>query len=127
MNGIRVWLVLSAFVWLVWGCGHKKIKHDFENPRHSASAAPDTRESVPLSVDAAQEHRMVMVQHLETVEHIVAALAEENFERARFLTEAHLGFFMHRQVMARQTPQDFPPSTMIVPWLIMKPPKNWPG
>jgi hypothetical protein len=51
-----------------------------------------------------------MLQHLETIQHIVAALADEQFERAQGLTETHLGFFMHRQAMARQHPEDFPPA-----------------
>jgi hypothetical protein len=51
-----------------------------------------------------------MLQHLETIQAIVAALVEEDFERAQGLTEAHLGFFMHRQAMARQQPERFPPA-----------------
>lgn len=31
---------------------------------------------------------------------IVAALAAEDFQLAKGLTESHLGFFMHRQAMA---------------------------
>jgi len=50
-----------------------------------------------------------MLQHLESLEAIVAAMAAEDFERAQGLTEAHLGFFMHRQAMASQLPQRFPP------------------
>jgi DNA-binding GntR family transcriptional regulator len=51
-----------------------------------------------------------MLQHLETIQAIVAALVEEDFERAQGLTEAHLGFFKHRQVMAEQQPERFPPA-----------------
>jgi hypothetical protein len=79
-------------------------------PRHEAIAIPDTRIPVQLPAGAAQEHRAVMLQHLETVQHIVAALADEEFERAQGLAETHLGFFMHRQAMARQHPEDFPPA-----------------
>jgi len=69
----------------------------------------DTRHPIPLSSSEAQEHRAVMLQHLETIQVIVNALVEEDYELAKGLTEAHLGFFMHRQAMARQQPEQFPP------------------
>ncbi len=71
---------------------------------------PDTREPIGLPAEAGRAHRDVMLQHLETVQAIVAALADEDYERARGLTEAHLGFFMHRQAMLKQKPEDFPPA-----------------
>ncbi|MDE3117510.1 MAG: hypothetical protein KGL03_00715 [Nitrospirota bacterium] len=71
---------------------------------------PDTRTALDLTAQEGREHRAVMLQHLETVQAIVAALAEEDFVRAQGLTEAHLGFFMHRQAMARQHPESFPPA-----------------
>jgi len=51
-----------------------------------------------------------MLQHLETIQVIVNALVEEDYELARGLTESHLGFFMHRQAMAQQHPEQFPPA-----------------
>jgi hypothetical protein len=71
---------------------------------------PDVRTPVVLSGQTGREHRRVMTQHLETVQAIVAALAAEDFERAQALTETHLGFFMHRQAMASQEPERFPPA-----------------
>lgn len=71
---------------------------------------PDTRAPLALTAQEGREHRAVMLQHLETVQAIVAALAEEDFVRAQGLTEAHLGFFMHRQAMAGQHPESFPPT-----------------
>ena len=62
---------------------------------------PDVRTPVQLDADARQEHRAVMLQHLETVQAIVAALADEDYRLAQGLTETHLGFFMHRHAMAR--------------------------
>lgn len=70
----------------------------------------DIRHPIPLSDEAGKEHRAVMLQHLETVQVIVAALADEDYELAKGLTEAHLGFFMHRQVLAKQQPENFPPA-----------------
>lgn len=71
---------------------------------------PDVRTLIALSTEARQEHRAVMLQHLETIQAIVAALAEEDYRLAQGLTEAHLGFFMHRHAMAKQEPADFPPA-----------------
>lgn len=71
---------------------------------------PDTRRAIPLSSSAGKEHRAVMLQHLETIQVIVDALVEEDYELAQGLTEAHLGFFRHRQAMAHQEPEKFPES-----------------
>lgn len=71
---------------------------------------PDQREPLRLTAEANIQARTVMRQHLESVERVVDALAREDFDSARDLTEAHLGFFMHRQAMLRQKPEDFPPA-----------------
>lgn len=52
----------------------------------------------------------MMLQHLETIQVIVNALVEEDYELAKGLTESHLGFFMHRQAMVQQQPDHFPPA-----------------
>jgi hypothetical protein len=70
----------------------------------------DTRHPIPLSSSARKEHRAVMLQHLESIQVIVNALVEEDYELAKGLTESHLGFFMHRQAMASQQPGNFPPA-----------------
>ena len=69
---------------------------------------PDVRTPVQLDAVARQEHRAVMLQHLETIQAIVAALAEEDYQLAQGSTETHLGFFMHRHAMVRQQPENFP-------------------
>lgn len=71
---------------------------------------PDTRQVIPLSAEAGKEHRAVMLQHLETIQVIMNALVEEDYKLAQGLTEAHLGFFRHRQAMAYQEPEKFPES-----------------
>lgn len=70
----------------------------------------DVRQPISLSAAAGREHRAVMLQHLETLQVIMNALVEEDYELARGLTETHLGFFMHRQAMASQQPEQFPPA-----------------
>ncbi len=51
-----------------------------------------------------------MLQHLETMQVIMNALIEEDYELARGLTESHLGFFMHRLAKASQPSENFPPA-----------------
>ena len=77
-----------------------------QNRIHITSA---TRHSILLPVAAVNEHRAAMLLHLETIQAIVKALVEEDYELAQSLTGSHLGFFMHRQAMAKQDPSNFPP------------------
>jgi hypothetical protein len=95
-------VVLSA------GCSEVEGRHD-EQPSIPYLTS-DSRHPIPLSPSAGKEHRAVMLQHLETIQVIVNALVEEDYELARGLTELHLGFFMHRQAMASQQPENFPPA-----------------
>ena len=92
---------------LLWGCRHAD---EIRVQDHHVADIPDTRVPIEMSAEARRQHRSVMLQHLETIQAIVAALVEEDFERAQGLTEAHLGFFMHRQAMAQQQPEQFPPA-----------------
>jgi hypothetical protein len=86
------------------------VEHHGEDQWPNPYLTPDTRYPIPLSSSDAKEHRAVMLQHLETIQVIVNALVEEDYEMAKGLTESHLGFFMHRQAMAQQHPDQFPPA-----------------
>ena len=99
--GILV-VVLSA------GCTEVEPRHGEQ--RSNPYLTSDTRHPIPLSSPAGQEHRAVMLQHLETIQAIVNALVEEDYELAKGLTESHLGFFMQRQAMAQQQSENFPPA-----------------
>lgn len=100
--------ILFLLMILVTGCVEQKpvSPADEVSPVH----LPDVRTPISLGPAAQQEHRAVMLQHLETIQAIVAALADEDYRLAQGLTESHLGFFMHRYAMARQEPADFPPA-----------------
>lgn len=87
-----------------------EVEHRPEAHRPDPILTSDTRQAIPLSASAGKEHRAVMLQHLETVQVIVNALVDEDYELAKGLTESHLGFFMHRQAMARQQSENFPPA-----------------
>lgn len=90
------------------GCTDARSRQGEQSPNPYMTS--DTRHPIPLSSQAGKQHRLVMLQHLETIQGIVSALAEEDYELAKGLTETHLGFFMHRQAMASQQPENFPPA-----------------
>jgi len=102
ISGMLVVMLLAT------GCAEQKSTSSASGVR--PVHLPDVRTPVPLDAEARQEHRAVMLQHLETVQAIVAALADEDYRLAQGLTETHLGFFMHRHAMAHQQPENFPPA-----------------
>ena len=102
-------VALGAFC-VVLSAGCTEVGHRHGEQRSNPYLTSDTRHPIPLSSGAGKEHRAVMLQHLETIQVIVNALVEEDYELAKGLTESHLGFFMHRQAMASQQPENFPPA-----------------
>ncbi|MEW6544658.1 MAG: hypothetical protein AB1411_13760 [Nitrospirota bacterium] len=96
-------LVIGSLMLLGGGCVEAGRRSEPVSP-------PETRQRLVVPPDTKREARAVMRQHLESVQQIVAALAREDFEQAQGLTETHLGFFMHRQAMQKQRPEDFPPA-----------------
>ena len=90
------------------GCSEAERRHD--EPPSIQYLTSDSRHPILLSPSAGKEHRAVMLQHLETIQVIVNALVEEDYELARGLTELHLGFFMHRLAKASQPSENFPPA-----------------
>ena len=90
------------------GCSEAERRHDEQQSIPHLTS--DSRHPIPLSPSAGKEHRAVMLQHLETIQVIVNALVDEDYELARGLTELHLGFFMHRLAKASQPSENFPPA-----------------
>ncbi len=90
------------------GCSEAERRHD-EQPSIPYLTS-ESRHPIPLSPSAGKEHRAVMLQHLETIQVIVNALVDEDYELARGLTELHLGFFMNRLAKASQPSENFPPA-----------------
>ena len=88
-------------------CSEVERRHD--EPQSIQYLTSDSRHPISLSPSAGKEHRAVMLQHLETMQVIMNALVEEDYELARGLTELHLGFFMHRLAKASQPSENFPP------------------
>jgi hypothetical protein len=95
-------LALAVSGLILWaGCADR-------TPRPGAiplmGGVPDTRTPIDLPPEAGRAHRDVMMQHLETVQVLVGALADEDFKQAEEVTEAHLGFFARRHVAAQHAP-----------------------
>ena len=105
LAGTATWAICAL---LFAGC--TEVEHHREEQRPNPYLVSDTRQPISLSPSAGKELRAVMLQHLETLQVIMAALVEEDFELAKGLTESHLGFFIHRQAMASQQPGNFPPA-----------------
>ena len=96
-------IVGCAVLWTA-GCNHDKSKP------YELGDVPDTRTPVRLPAEADQAHREVMMQHLETVQVLTGALADEDFDLAKGVTEAHIGFFARRHVVTRQKMGSIPPA-----------------
>lgn len=111
----RCLLVLLA-VWLVFGiggCGNG-LKDVRQYERGEAAEAlpviPDTRQAIRLSPEAQTEHQGAMVQHLQTMEGIVEALAAGDFMLAQMRADAHPMFFERRMALVRQRMETYPPT-----------------
>jgi hypothetical protein len=106
-------LIMSQ-VLLVWGCAeHHEMGHHVHPAQGDAKEVrsdPARTGLISMGLDpAAQEaHKTVMRAHFEGVHKIVAALAEEDFVKAREITEYELGFAKHREAMRLQKPEHFP-------------------
>lgn len=97
-----------------WGCAeHHGRAHHVHTPQEHVEevrTSPASNGRISLGLDpAAQEiHQSVMHAHFEAMHNIIAALAEEDFHRARKITKSDLGFAKHREAMRRQQPEHFP-------------------
>lgn len=102
--------VVPGLLSIIFSAGCTEVEHRHGEQRSNPILTSDVRHPIPLSSAAGTEHRAVMLQHLETIQVIMNALVDEDYELAKGLTETHLGFFMHRQAMASQQPENFPPA-----------------
>ena len=98
-------LVLAGCA-VFWAAG---CNHDTPKP-YELGDVPDTRTPIQLPAEADRTHREVMMMHLETVQVLTGALADGDYELAKGVTEAHLGFFARRHVITRQKMGAIPPT-----------------
>jgi hypothetical protein len=86
-------------------------------PAHSPAAgmkaagsptASDSRISLNLEPRVQELLKQTMREHLEAIQAIVAALAQENYKRASAVAHEDLGFLKHHQAMQREQGATFP-------------------
>ncbi|GKS60118.1 hypothetical protein YTPLAS18_36450 [Nitrospira sp.] len=109
----HVGLVFLLTSGLLAGCGDglKDVRqYEQREPVPPLVSPPDTRQVLPLSESAVREHRDVMLQHLETLDQIVGALAKGNFVLAEMQANAHASFFERRMLTVKQRFEDYPPN-----------------
>ncbi len=108
-----MWLLTPIVAAVLAGCGDGlgDVRH-YERGETPPPLVlvPDTRQPVELEAAAAQEHRDVMLQHLETLDQIVGALAEGNFMLAQMQAQAHASFFARRMRTVMKRLEDYPPN-----------------
>ncbi|CAI4033915.1 hypothetical protein DNFV4_04357 [Nitrospira tepida] len=96
---------------MIGGCGDglKDIRqYERGEAAESLPVIPDTRQAIRLSPAAQTEHQGAMVQHLQTMEGIVNALAAGDFWLAQMRAEAHPMFFERRMALVRQRMETYP-------------------
>lgn len=71
-------------------------------------AAPDPRISLNLKPAIQEALKQTMQEHLQALQAIVSALAQENHEKASAIAHEELGFPKHHQVMQREGGAPFP-------------------
>ena len=104
-NLMRGCVLAIAGCAVLWAAG---CNHDTSRP-YELGDVPDTRTPIHLPAEADRAHREVMMQHLETVQVLTGALADGDYELARGVAEAHIGFFARRHVAIRQKMDTIPP------------------
>jgi hypothetical protein len=72
------------------------------------SAASDPRLSLDLEPAAQEILKQTMREHLQALHDIVAALAQQNYEKASAVAHEELGFPKHHQIMKQERGMAFP-------------------
>ncbi|MEW6325627.1 MAG: hypothetical protein AB1515_09610 [Nitrospirota bacterium] len=70
--------------------------------------APDPRISLNLKPAMQEALKQTMQEHLQSLQAIVAALAQETYEKASAVAHEELGFPKHHQAMQRERDATFP-------------------
>jgi hypothetical protein len=72
------------------------------NEAGKSAVTPDTRTALDLDPAARKGLKQTMREHLEALQAIVAALGQENYERAAAMAHEELGFPKHHEAMQRE-------------------------
>ncbi len=105
-SGFAAFLILAPLVNAQSQKGHKPSTS--EDAIHTLSRK-DTRVPLGITPAAAAGLQLTMREHLEAIRDIVAALGQQDFERAAKVAHDELGFPKHHQAMQREDGATFPP------------------
>ncbi len=106
----RALLCLGLWAMTVTGCGDGlRDVRQYERGEDGGVVGVDPRHPVTMTETAVREHRDVMLTHLETLDQIVGALAEGNFQLAEMQTHAHAAFFARRMQLVGRPLSAYPP------------------
>jgi hypothetical protein len=72
------------------------------------STVSDPRISLNLEPAMQEVLKQTMQEHLQSLQTIVSALAQENYEKASAVAHEELGFLKHHEVMQRERGSTFP-------------------
>jgi flagellar biosynthesis/type III secretory pathway protein FliH len=101
-----------AAVLTVTGAGIVVAKSDHPPPKSmgvvESPKGPDPRISLNLDPRMQELLKQTMREHLEAIQAIIAALAQENYKKASAVAHEDLGFLKHHQVMQREQGATFP-------------------
>jgi len=74
-----------------------------------SAMANDPRQALGLNPAGQEAVKQTMREHMEALHGIVAALAQEDYEKAAAVAHEDLGFPKHHQAMMREQGATFPP------------------
>ena len=99
MSSARL-VMIGVMLTLVSGVGHVAAQ--------STPMMPDPRIALNLAPLADADLKQSMEEHLQALQAIVAALAQEDYGRASAIAHKELGFPKHHQVMQRERGVSYP-------------------
>jgi cytochrome c556 len=83
--------------------------HQMKTEAVSPGMATGARQALDLAPAVQEALKLTMREHLEALQAIVAALAQEDYQKAAAVAHEDLGFPKHHQAMQREQGAPFPP------------------
>lgn len=110
-HGALTILTLTLMVFGGVGAGIAQMDHQHQVGKEPELAEPARIQQQVLGLPLAVQEglKLTMREHLEALRAIVAALAQEDYEKASAVAHEDLGFLKHHQAMQREQGAPFPP------------------
>jgi hypothetical protein len=105
----RLLMVIVPAIAVVMGSvGAQSVQPPLNGKAGDFVAAPDPPLSLDLEPAAQEILKQTMREHLQALHDIVAALAQQNYEKASAVAHEELGFPKHHQIMQQERGMAFP-------------------